>query len=109
MKSITPVSVFGFVKTAVFADSFDMVQVKLAAGLKKMFPAHESDVDAANLRDLLRRLDEIQDGFSSRIVDEQGRIRPEMNVFINGRLVIDKHRLDHFFEDGSTIHFMPVP
>lgn len=82
-----------------------MVQVKLSAGLLRYFPRQESEIEAGNLRDLLRRMDEIQTGFSARVLDERNRLRHDINVFINGRLIIDKDRLDYSFPPGSTIHF----
>lgn len=83
-----------------------MVQVKLTANLQKYFPKQELEVEAGNLRDLLRKMDDIQSGFSHYVIDEQNRIRKHVNVFINGRLIIDKNRLDHSFDKGSTIHIM---
>lgn len=82
-----------------------MVQVKLTANLQKYFPKQELEVEAGNLRELLRKMDEIQPGFSAYIIDEHG-VRRHVNVFIDGRLIIDKNRLDHSLKEGSTVHIM---
>ena len=43
----------------------------------------EVEVEAADLAGVLRALDERFPGIAFRLVDEQSRVRPHINVFVN--------------------------
>lgn len=51
--------------------------------------AKEVDVDGATVDDLLRALDERFPGIRFRVVDEQGRLRKHMKVFVGPDSVRD--------------------
>jgi molybdopterin synthase sulfur carrier subunit len=51
--------------------------------------AKEVDVDGATVDDLLRALDERFPGIRFRVVDEQGRLRKHMKVFVGPDAVRD--------------------
>lgn len=66
----------------------------------------EVHAEAADLSALLEVLDHAFPGIRARIVDESGRRRPYVNVFLNEELVrepLDSVRLAR----GDTVHFLP--
>lgn len=85
---------------------FEMALVKLTANLQKYFPKREIEVEAGNLRELLRKMDEIEPRFSHYIVDDQSHVRRHVNIFIDGRLLEDKTRLDTAIDGRATVHIM---
>ena len=66
------------------------MQVRIPTPLRS-YTAGASTVDAsgATLDELLRDIDTRHAGLRFRVVDEQGRIRPHMNVFLNREKVRD--------------------
>jgi molybdopterin converting factor small subunit len=63
-----------------------MAQVRLRSGpLRRLAGgAEEHAVDAATVGDLLRELERAQPAMGGWILDERGRIRRHINVFVNG-------------------------
>ena len=46
----------------------------------------DHDLDAATVDELLQALERTEPALSGWILDERGRIRPHINVFVNGEL-----------------------
>jgi len=70
--------------------------------------AQEVDlVSAENLNGMVEELDSAFPGIGRRIVDDQGRIRTYVNVFVNSEnsraLENEKTRL----KDGDVVHILP--
>ena len=62
-----------------------MARVRLRGQLKRMAGDRaEHDVGGATLAELLRELERAQPGLGGWILDERGRIRRHINVFVNG-------------------------
>ncbi len=86
-----------------------MIRVRLAGQLKDLTRgASEVDLDAANdLNSIFRELDDAYPGIGRRIVDDQGKIRRYVNVFVNAEnsraLENEKTRL----KDGDVVHILP--
>jgi len=47
------------------------------------------DIEAASVREAIAALDGRFPGLAFRIIDEQGRIRPHMNIFMGEEKVLD--------------------
>ena len=86
-----------------------MIRVRLAGQLKDLAKgAQEVDlVSAENLNGMVEELDSAFPGIGRRIVDDQGRIRTYVNVFVNSEnsraLENEKTRL----KDGDVVHILP--
>ena len=65
--------------------------------------AKEVDVEGATVDELLRALDERFPGIRFRVVDEQGRLRKHMKVFVNEESVRD---LDSALEPTDYVTLM---
>ncbi len=66
----------------------------------------EVHIEAENVAVLLERLNAAFPGIRQRVVDETGRARPYVNVFINAELVrgpLDRARLG----PGDSVHLLP--
>ena len=71
-----------------------MARVSFTPHLKRFFPAlAEGEVAGATVRDLIDELDRRHPGFASYIVDERGRLRRHVNVFVGEEPVHDRERL----------------
>ena len=64
---------------------------------------HEVVGEGETLGDLLADLDRRFPGMSFRIVDEQGRLRPHMNLFVSGRPTRDLRKR---IAAGDEIHIL---
>jgi molybdopterin converting factor small subunit len=61
-----------------------MAIVRLRGQLKAMAGAAEHPLDAATVGDLMRALEAASPPLAGWILDERGRIRRHINVFVNG-------------------------
>ena len=86
-----------------------MIRVRLTAQLKELARgAREVQMDSADdLGTMVRNLDTSFPGIGGRIVDDQGRIRTHVNIFVNSEnsraLSEEKTRL----KDGDVVHILP--
>ena len=61
-----------------------MAHVRLRAPLSELCGGREHDVDGATVGDVLLALERAHPPISGWVLDEQGRIREHVNVFVNG-------------------------
>ena len=61
-----------------------MSQVRLRGQLKNLAGGAEHAVGGGTVGNLLRRLEQAHPALSGWVLDERGRIRPHINVFVNG-------------------------
>jgi molybdopterin synthase sulfur carrier subunit len=61
-----------------------MAQVRLRAPLSELCGGREHDVDGATVGDVLLALERANPPITGWVLDEQGRIREHVNVFVNG-------------------------
>ncbi len=84
-----------------------MPKVNFTYALKRFFPGIEAiDVDTANIRDTLDSLEEKFPGLKSYILDDQGRMRQHVNIFVDGELITDRETLSDKVDAGSDIYVM---
>jgi molybdopterin synthase sulfur carrier subunit len=66
------------------------------------------NVNASSVGDLLQIMDKKASGFKDRICDENGRIRPYVNVFVNGVNIRSKEGvLSTPLSDGDSVYILP--
>ena len=61
-----------------------MAQVRLRAPLSELCGGREHEVDGATVGDVLLALERANRPIAGWVLDEQGRIREHVNVFVNG-------------------------
>ncbi|HEY2744497.1 MAG TPA: MoaD/ThiS family protein [Polyangia bacterium] len=71
-----------------------MPHVSFTRHLQRFFPTLEAaDVPGATVRELIDELERRHPGFASYVVDETGRLRRHVNVFIGEEPLRDRERL----------------
>jgi hypothetical protein len=69
-------------------------RVAVTRHLARFFPALEAgDVPGATVRELIDELERRHPGFASYIVDETGRLRRHVNVFVGDEPLRDRQHL----------------
>ena len=82
-----------------------MPTVRLREPLKRLAAGRsEHDLDAETVTELLQALEQSQPALSGWILDERGKLRPHINVFINGEL----GRPESALEDGDRVDVIPA-
>ena len=71
-----------------------MPKVKFTSALKRFFPTlTDTDVDAKTIQDVIQVLNLKYPGLSSYLVDDAGKLRQHVNVFIKEDLIHDREQL----------------
>jgi molybdopterin synthase sulfur carrier subunit len=79
--------------------------VRLRGQLKKLAGDQaEHELDGASVADLLRALEQSQPALAGWILDERGRIRRHINVFVNG----EQEREDSAVGAGDNVDIIPA-
>ena len=84
-----------------------MAVVKFTYALKKFFPGIE-DITAKGdtLRDILGEVEAKYPNMQRYLLDDQGRLRNHVNIFIDGDLIKDRAGLSDALKPGSEIHII---
>lgn len=86
-----------------------MVTVHLTPHLTAFFPVLGSaplQIAAATAAEVVQALDALAPGIAGYICDELGRLRPHVNLFVDGQLVRDRRRLTDAVTDGGRVHIL---
>jgi molybdopterin converting factor small subunit len=84
-----------------------MARVQFTHHLRMHFPdLAEREVAGGSLAEILRCLDSDVPGLSAYLVDDQGSLRPHVNIFINDELLRDRARLSDRVADGDRVFVM---
>lgn len=72
-----------------------MAHVTFTKHLKRFFPMLKDSerVGGATVRDVLVDLDKLYPGFSGYVVDELGRLRRHVNIFVRQEPIYDREEL----------------
>jgi hypothetical protein len=82
-----------------------MARVTFTPHLARYFPALDAhDVACATVAELVAELERAHPGLSSYLVDERGRLRQHVNVFVDGRAVRDRTTLLDALGPGSQVY-----
>ena len=81
-----------------------MAKVKLTSALKRFFPTlSDMEVKASCIRDVLVVLEEKYPGISNYLVDDTGRLRQHVNIFVKGELIQDRTTLTDQLNDQDEV------
>jgi molybdopterin converting factor small subunit len=82
-----------------------MVQVEFTSVLKNFFPTLQSEtVEAANLKEVLKKLDGKYEGIAHYIVDETGKLREHVKIYIGGEPIPSSSSLDEPLANDDKIY-----
>ena len=71
-----------------------MAAVTFTPHLERFFPdLQESSIDAPTVRALVAALDEEHPGLAGYLVDDRGRLRAHVTIFVDGKPLADRETL----------------
>ncbi len=82
-----------------------MAHVKLRAPLSELCGGREHDIDGATVRDVLVELERAHPPIAGWVLDERGRIREHVNVFVNGT---PGEEQTHGRRRATCVHVLPA-
>ena len=83
-----------------------MPRVLFTPNLEQFLACPPRDVEGATVADALEAVFEQSPEMRSYVLDEQGRLRKHMNIFVDGRTVTDKETLTDSVSTSSEIFVM---
>jgi molybdopterin synthase sulfur carrier subunit len=85
-----------------------MPYVRFTNHLRKFFPDLHNDqsISADTVATLVQTLEARYPGFASYIVDERGRLRQHVNIFVGGSLVHDRETLSDPLQEQDEVYIM---
>jgi len=83
-----------------------MAHVVFTQQLRRFIETPELDVDAASLRDALDAVFAVHPRLRGYVLDEQGHLRPNVVVFIDGRRSQDRRTLADALKPDSQVHVL---
>ena len=87
--------------------SFFLAKVNFTYALKRFFPDIDTqDIAGATICEILDSLEQRFPGMRSYILDDQGRLREHVNIFLNGELIKDKFTQTDIVKNEDEIFIM---
>ena len=81
-----------------------MPKVNFTTALKRFFPELKSlEIEASSISELIVKVDEAYPGIKSYILDDTGRLRKHVNIFIGEDLIQDDETLGDEINDNQEI------
>ena len=82
-----------------------MATIAFTPHLSRFFPAlRDEDLEAGSVAEVIAALDRMHPGLASYLVDERGRLRQHVNVFVEGRPVRDREALSDALDSRSKVY-----
>ena len=85
---------------------FTMTKVVFTSALQRHIQCSECEVEGATAKDVLRAVFDQFPSLKSYVVDEQGKLRHHVVVFINGDAVLDRKLLTDVVPENSEVYVM---
>ncbi len=71
-----------------------MPTIRFTSALRRFFPSlKEQEVAGGTVAEVLEEAEALYPGLKDYVLDEQGRLRQHVNIFLGGELIEDKERL----------------
>ena len=84
-----------------------MPRVNFTYALKRFYPNLEPfDMEASNVMEVVDGLELNYPGLKDYLVDEQGRLRQHVNIFIGDKLIKDKIKLSDTLSENDEVFIM---
>lgn len=84
-----------------------MATVRFTRHLKRFFPdLGECEIDAESVAEVLVELDQLHPGIRDYVVDDAGRLRKHVNVFVDGEIVSDRVELSDAVDEQTEVYIM---
>ncbi|MDX1408939.1 MAG: MoaD/ThiS family protein [Saprospiraceae bacterium] len=84
-----------------------MPKVCFTYALKRFFPEiRPEEMGGATVAQIVRNLDEKYPGIRGYLVDDQGRLRQHVNIFVDGELIRDRESLSDDASQADEVYIM---
>lgn len=80
-----------------------MAKISFTPNLARHLDASSIEVDGATVRDALEEAFRERPKMRSYVLDDQGKLRQHVNIFVSGRLLTDRVTQSDAIEDESEI------
>jgi molybdopterin synthase sulfur carrier subunit len=81
-----------------------MPKVKFTSALKRFFPSlQETVVEASSIQEVITVLEKKYPGLSTYLVDDTGKLRQHVNVFIRNELIRDRDKLSDVVQKNDEV------
>ena len=68
-----------------------MVKIKFTPALRRFFPLlREEQVEGKTVREVLYNVDKLHPGILGYLLEDNGRLRKHVNIFLQGKLIEDR-------------------
>lgn len=84
-----------------------MARVKFTPNLKRFFPdLAPTEIEGTTVAEIIQGVDAHWQGLADYIIDERGRLRKHVNIFIGDELIHDKEMLSDAVTPETQIYIM---
>ena len=84
-----------------------MPVIKFTYALKRFFPKlTDTTASGKTLRAIIDEIEARYPGVTRYVLDDQGRLRQHVNIFIDGTMIKDRTSLSDPFRENSEIYIM---
>ena len=84
-----------------------MITVHFTSLLNRFFPDLKPEsVEANTVCELLVELDKLYPGLSGYLIEENGRLRKHVNIFVNGEMISDRESLQDVLKDNDEVNII---
>ena len=81
-----------------------MARVRLSQLMSRLFPEHQGRrLVAADVSQLLDQLDQMTPGLNEYLRNQEGALRPSVDIIVNGESLKDRHQLSDPLEEASEV------
>lgn len=81
-----------------------MPSIRFTSALNRFFPTlKEQQVAARTVGEALEALEQAYPGLKDYLLDEQGRLRKHVNIFVQGELIADRATLGDRLAEGDEV------
>ncbi len=82
----------------------NMATVTFAPAIQRHVPVDEQHVDGASVQEALAQCVAQTPALRGYLFNDQGRLRPHVAVFVDGRLIRDRRTLGDTLTDASSVY-----
>jgi len=82
-----------------------MPTISFTSALKRFFPDLEEEVKLPGhkVSEVLSNLEKKYPGISDYLIDEEGRLRKHINIFVDGQLIQDRQSLSDALKENDEV------
>ncbi|GHE73626.1 MULTISPECIES: MoaD/ThiS family protein [Roseivirga] len=84
-----------------------MATIKFTSNLKRFYPdLRPIEANCSNVREAVELIESEYEGLKDYIVDERGRLRKHVNIFIGNQLIKDREKLSDALKASDELYVM---